>query len=207
MEIDSFILIGGRSSRLGSDKAFVEVDGVTLATRIARVIEKGLDPDHIKFIAASSEQFSGSLLAKLRHSVIFDLNPGFNAWSGLQTALVDARTKWIFVSACDHPMVSEELLKLMAVHITDMHDAVVPRQIDGRLQPLCAFYRARAVLTLIDAKVNDGGRLPQLMSIFDCLRTCVVEPDEYRDLDNSDKFFLNINTAKDLSALSDAALK
>ncbi len=202
MNIDAFILIGGRSSRLGRDKAFVEIGGKPLAVRIADTVKASLEPSCIKYIAANSGQFSTDMLEKLGHSVILDERPGFGAWSGLHAALTYTRNAWIFLTACDHPMISQGFLKLMAAHVTDEHEAVVPRQPDGWLQPLCAFYRVKSTLAAVEALLAVGDHLPALTTFVTGSKTCIVELGEYCDLENSDKFFMNINTAADLVALS-----
>lgn len=207
MDVDAFIVIGGRSSRLGRDKAFVEIAGEPLAVRVARTVRDGVVPTRLVFIAASREQFSGDHLSVLGESVIFDRKPGYNAWSGLHASLTSAQSEWIFITACDYPMISRELLKLMAAHVTDEFNAVVPKQIDGRLQPLCAFYRVSPMLSLVDTALASGGQLPPLMSIFENTKTYTVETEEYIHLNDAEHFFLNINTAADLSALERAALK
>ena len=201
MDIDVFILIGGKSSRLGTDKALVEIRGKTLAERSAKTIETALCPNRINFVSRSEDQFNTDLFSKLGYQVIADLRPGFGAWSGIHTAVADAQSDWIFLSACDNPMVSPEFLKLLADSIVDGDDAVAVRQPDGRLQPLFAFYRARPTLAVVEKILATNERLPPLTTIFDSLKTRILNPDEYDHLENADKFFLNINTAADLSAI------
>jgi molybdopterin-guanine dinucleotide biosynthesis protein A len=202
MDTDAYILIGGRSSRFGTDKAFVEFEGEMLAARAARIVETALAPTRTTLIAAVEDQFDPKLLSKLDRPVIFDLMPGFGAWSGLHTALCSAQGEWIFFSACDHPFTTPEFLKLIASTIVDPYDAIIPRQPDGRLQSLCAFYRARAALPLVEQALAAGGRIPALTTIFDSLKTYIVEPDEYGGLENADKFFLNFNTPADIASAS-----
>src|SRR2546423_5271067 len=105
MDIDAFILIGGRSSRLGTDKAFVELGGETLAKRALRTIEGALSPQHISFVAASDTQFEDHIPFALERPIVADLKPGFGAWSGVHAALAYATTGWAFVLACDMPFI------------------------------------------------------------------------------------------------------
>jgi molybdenum cofactor guanylyltransferase len=198
MKIEAFILIGGKSSRLGTDKAFVEIAGQTLAARAVGMVEKGLLPARITFVAASETQFKTQLLAGLGHPLVSDLKPGFGAWSGLSTALAHAKSEWILALACDLPLVSVELLQLLAGFADRDVDAVVPRQPDGQLQPLCAIYRVKTAHSVTEAMFTDAAR-PPLRAIFGELRTRIVKPDEYRDLPNAGKLFLNVNTEADLA--------
>jgi molybdopterin-guanine dinucleotide biosynthesis protein A len=200
MDLDAFILIGGKSSRLGSDKAFVELDGRTLAARSAYMVETALLPSRMTFVARNENQSQTGLLFAPGYPFITDLKPGFGAWSGLDAALTHARSAWTFILACDLPFMSAELLQLLAGFANGDTDAVVPRQPDGRLQPLCAFYRTRAAISVVEAIFTGQRSLPPINAIFDDLKTRIVEPDEFGDLPNSEKLFLNINTHNDLVA-------
>ncbi|MBK8466274.1 MAG: molybdenum cofactor guanylyltransferase [Chloracidobacterium sp.] len=200
MDLDAFILIGGRSSRLGTDKAFVELGGKTLAVRSADIVETALSPNRITFVARDKDQFKPELLSSLGHSVIADQKPGFGAWSGIDAALRNAQSEWIFILACDLPFVLAELLQLLAGFAKGDSEAVVPRQADARLQPLCAFYRIKPTLAVVETIFTGQSSPPPLNAIFDGLQTHIIEPDEYAELPNAEKLFLNINTENDLSA-------
>jgi molybdopterin-guanine dinucleotide biosynthesis protein A len=199
MDLDAFILIGGRSSRLGVDKAFVELDGKTLAARSAKTIELALLPSRTNFVVSSEEQFNCDVLSTLGNPVITDQKPGFGAWSGIDAALVNARSEWIFILACDLPFLTAELLQLLACFANGDSEAVVPRQSDGRLQPLCAFYRTQPARSVLETLFSSQRSLPPLNTIFDDLKTRIVEPDEYGHLRNAGNLFLNINTGNDLA--------
>ena len=202
MDLDAFILIGGGSSRLGTDKAFVEFGGRTFAARSADLVKRSLLLNRVTYVARDENQFKTDLLSALRDPVISDVKPGFGAWSGIETALAHARSEWLFILACDLPFVSTEFLQLLAGFMNDDTEAVVARQADGRLQPLCAFYRVRPARSAFEDIFADGCRLPPLTAIFDRLRTRIVDHSEYQGLENAGKFFLNINTAADLAAVS-----
>lgn len=200
MDIDAFILIGGRSSRLGTDKAFVELDGQTLAARAANTIEAALSPRHLTFVAASDTQFEHRIPFGLSYPIVADLKPGFGAWSGLDTALAYGLSEWTLVLACDLPFVTPEFLRSLASQTADDIDAVVPRQPDGRLQPLCALYQTERARKAVGSIFTGERQLPKLATLFDHLDGRVVEPDEYEHLKGSERLFANINSEKDLSA-------
>lgn len=200
-EIETFILIGGKSSRFGSDKAFAEFQGRSLAARAAETVECAL-PGKIRFVVGSDGQFAAELILRLGRPMVADLEPGFGAWSGLHTALAYSASEWTFVLACDMPFVSGELIRRLAGMTADHIDAVVPRQTDGRLQPLCAFYRSGTVSKIIEKSCTGRSELPPLRTIFDSVRTRIVELEEYGDLDGSDEFFHNVNRLGDLEGLT-----
>ena len=198
MDIDAFILIGGQSLRFGSPKAFAELDGKTLAERAAQTVETALSPRSIRFVAGGESQFASELIFKLGRPVVADLKPGFGAWSGLHTALAYSASNWTFVLACDLPFVTAEFIdKLAGLTVEDV-DAVVPRQMDGRLQSLCAFYRRSVILPDVESRLSRSRQLPGITELFSASKTRIVEPVEYSDLHGSGKFFVNVNYMGDL---------
>lgn len=198
MDVDAFILIGGRSSRFGTPKAFAQFEGQTLAARAAETVENALSPRSIRFIVGSDSQFVPDLIFRLGRPVVADLKPGFGAWSGLHAALAYASSKWTFVLACDLPFVSTALIRKLAELISDDVDAVVPRQIDDRLQSLCTFYRTRMALNKVEKQLSKSQSLPGVSVLFSALKTRIVEESEYRDLTGNNKFFVNVNSVNDL---------
>lgn len=192
MDIDAFILIGGRSSRFGSDKALADLGSVTLAENAARLAAKIPGCANITFVAANETQFAGS---EMPQNVVGDKNPGWGSWSGIQTALAASKREMTFILACDLPLLSEELLeKLVKAASEPDVIAAVPLQPDGRLQPLCGLYRTKPVLTAVEARIASGERLPPLISFVRDLGAVIVELPENSTQDE----FLNVNTREDL---------
>jgi len=195
--IEAFILIGGRSSRLGTDKAFVELGGRTLAQRAVENVRRGLSPERITMVAGSSTQFAIEAITA-DTPFIFDLLEGRGPIGGLHAALSYASTPWIFVLACDYPFVSSELIGLLADNVDDEYGAVVPEQDDGRLQPLCAFYKVETARAIVEEIIERPRVSPPMHEVVDLLNPLVVKFSEYGNLDGSEEFFVNINTVEDL---------
>lgn len=195
---DAFILIGGRSSRFGSDKAFADFDGQTLARHSAETVEQAISPTSIRFVAGFENQFGAGAILSLGRGMVTDLKTGFGAWSGLHAALAYSSSEWTFVLACDLPYVSGELLKKLVDLTDDDIDAVVPRQPDGRLQPLCAFYRRDVVLEEVERQLAGARRMARLTDLASVVKTRVLEETEYNELPGNELFFVNINSISDL---------
>jgi molybdopterin-guanine dinucleotide biosynthesis protein A len=198
-QFESFILIGGRSSRLGLDKAFVELGGKTLLERAVDVAKEG---SRVTLVAGRATQFAIQAVAT-DNPFIFDLHENRGPLGGLHAALAYAQTPWIFVLACDYPFVSTELIQLIASKISDEFGAIVPEQNDGRLQPLCAFYRVAQALPLVEEIIERPRVPPPLHDVVRMLNPLIVEFDEYSHLPGSAELFVNVNTRADL----DEALK
>jgi molybdopterin-guanine dinucleotide biosynthesis protein A len=195
--IDSYILVGGRSRRLGQNKAVVDLGGHTLAERAIQTVSSALPESEVSFVAANEAQFAiEAIIAGGRF--IFDLMEGRGPLGGLHAALSDTKAPWIFVMACDYPFVSTKLITTLADRISDDYGVVVPEQADGRLQPLCAFYRTETAGPVVEQIIDRPRVPPPLHEIVKELKPCIVTASEFADLDGSDRFFVNVNTDLDL---------
>jgi FdhD protein len=182
--IEAFILAGGASSRMGTDKSKLLIAGQTFTERIAEALLKVFSTVTIVGQTSDDPQIKSAT----------DIFPRWGALGGLHAALAACKTEWAFVVACDLPFVSDSLFRRLASSRFDC-DAVVPLQVDGRPQPLCGLYRIDPCLKLATNLIEAGKRRP-----FDLLRvvkTCWLPFSQVEDLDQAENFFLNINTPED----------
>ncbi len=193
MNIEGFVLIGGRSTRFGSPKSQAIFQGSTLAEHAAETLRKGLCLEKITFAAAGKAEEGGVSLAP----VIADIIPGKGSWSAIHSALYHSTSEFVYVLACDLPFVTPEFVSFIAGSVGG-YDAAVARQLDGRLQPLCAVYRRETCLPFVEEVIHGSERPPPLMALFERLSARIVEPGEYDTLPDSELFFVNINTRADL---------
>jgi molybdenum cofactor guanylyltransferase len=200
MDIEAYILIGGRSSRLGRDKAFVEISGMTLAQRALETVRTSGIASKIGFVAGSETQFAIEALT-LAAPFIFDMVEGRGPLGGLHAALSYAQTEWIFLLACDYPFISPDLPRFLAGCISDEFGAVVPEQLDGRLQPLCAFYKVKEARLVVDELIHAQRVPPPMSEVVDALTPRIVRHTDYSHLADSSHFFLNLNTPDDLCGI------
>lgn len=195
--IEGFVLAGGLSRRMGRNKAVIPLAGLPLAERAANLLAVIADP--VRIVGDLSGDLSG-------FSVIPDESIGSGrkgALVGLYTALFNAGSEWSAILACDMPLVRAELLTKMtslcrefAVGSATSIDAILPRQPDGRIQPLCGLYRTRSVLPEVKSLAStDDWRLQELAKR---INTHVIEFSAYSDIDGADDCFLNLNTPEEL---------
>ena len=196
-EVDAYILIGGRSSRLGQDKAVVDLGGRSLAQRAFETASSALPYSRVTFVAANEAQFAiEAIIAGGRF--IFDLVANLGPISGIHAALADTQAKWVFILACDYPFVSPELIRLLFEKLSDDNDSILPEQSDGRLQPLCGFYRTSAARPLIQEILDRPRVPPPINEIIRELRPKIIQASKFAGLTGSDRFFVNVNTDLDL---------
>jgi molybdenum cofactor guanylyltransferase len=184
-----FILAGGKSTRMGRDKAFVEYEGRTLLARaldLARSVSSGV------WIVGSKEKFAE--FAPVVEDVFRDCGP----LSGIHAALRGSLTELNVVLAVDMPFVSSAFLEYLITHARSAPDeaVVVPRS-EGRRQPLCAVYRREFALVAERALQARQNRIDRL---FDEVHTRVIEQEELEDAGFSFAIFRNLNTPEELEA-------
>ena len=186
-EIEGFILAGGASSRMGTDKSRLTFGGVTFVERVAAALR----PLCTRTSVVSSRPDAGSFGLP----VVTDIHESLGALGGLHAGLKACRAGWAAVVSCDLPFVTSELLLRLASFRVDEIDAVAPHQPDGRPQPLCALYSTAVCLPVAEDLIRSGELRPRVL--LERVRARRVAFDELSDLRGSELFFTNVNTPED----------
>jgi molybdopterin-guanine dinucleotide biosynthesis protein A len=187
LEVEGFILVGGASSRMGTNKALLEVGGLNFVERIQAAL--AFITTETSLVGAKKEYPAWPLLP-----VVADVHVKWGALGGLHAALTACRAQWAAIVACDLPFVTGELFVRLA-SLQENFDALVPVQPDGRVQPLCALYRTASCRERAEALIIAGERRPR--ALLDAVNTRRVRFDELSDLDDASRFFINVNTPQD----------
>ncbi|MBI4713447.1 MAG: molybdenum cofactor guanylyltransferase [Planctomycetes bacterium] len=138
--ITAVILAGGKSSRIGTNKAFLKIGERTF---IEIIIDK-LAPLFGQILISAKSPSGYRRFATARGvKIITDRHPGRGSLVGIYSALKSARTGYIFVAACDMPLVTTGLIKRLVKYRRD-YDVVIPRTANG-LEPLCAVYSRKCL--------------------------------------------------------------
>ena len=185
-DITGIILVGGKSRRMGTDKAFLKVGGVPIFERVLSVFRQCFT--RIVLVGDRAERFRPYGLP-----VLADTYPG-SSLGGLYTGLSQAETPYVFVSCCDLPYALAEIVR----HLCSLRagfDAVVVTTADG-YEPLFALY--------------GKGCLPAMKDLLDSGRCCAyayyprvnvrfVPYHEIAGLDPDGQAFLNVNTPEEFA--------
>jgi molybdopterin-guanine dinucleotide biosynthesis protein A len=184
-----FILAGGKSTRMGTDKAFVEYEGRTL---LARALDLARSVASDVWIVGSKEKFAA--FAPVVEDVFCDCGP----LGGIHAALLGSSTDLNLMLAVDMPFVSRAFLQYLITQARSAPDAavIVPSS-DGRRQPLCAIYRREFAAVAERALRTRQNRIDRL---FDEVRTRVIEQEELEGAGFSPSLFRNLNTPEELEA-------
>jgi molybdopterin-guanine dinucleotide biosynthesis protein A len=127
---------------------------------------------------------------------VLDVYPGEGPLGGLITGLEHLGPGVHVAAACDMPLISPEVLKLL-MRCIGQYDAVVP-DIDGGIQPLCAVYRGESVPELRRG-FGEGER--SIRRAVERIRAFKVPEADLRAVDPQMRSFINVNSLADLEAL------
>ncbi len=178
---------GGKSSRMGEDKALIRLAGIPLIERVLARID-GL-ADEILITTNRPET-----LTHLNLRMVGDEVPGAGALHGLKTALDAARGEIVLVLSCDTPFVSRELLEHLLSRAHEA-DVIVPKHGD-KYEPLQAVYNKTRCLPAVEAALVSGER--RMVSFYPKVNVLPIEAHVLSELDPSGLSFFNVNTAEDL---------
>lgn len=189
--VTGVILAGGTSTRMGKNKALLEVNGTpiialtyrTLAALFHDVIIVTNSPGDYDFIPCRK---------------VPDIYPGIGSVAGLHSALAHSRTKSTFVTACDMPFVDSRIVRHLHALQENQYDAVIPFSKGGQ-EPLHALYTAQCRETF-ESAIKSGER--KILDILPRLKTRLVLYDEMKIIEGAETAFLNVNTPEEYGAIS-----
>jgi molybdenum cofactor guanylyltransferase len=187
--LTAFILAGGKSLRMGTDKAFVVVDGQTL---LARALNLARSVTSSVCVVGESSKFGPFA------PVVEDVFRGCGPLGGIHAALRASSTGLNLILAVDLPFLPVPLLQYLILRAGYAPTAIatVPRAADGR-QPLCAIYR-RGFADAAEKALREGRY--KIDQLFDVVQTLIVEESELTGAGFLPSVFRNLNTRDDVEA-------
>jgi len=188
-----FLLAGGKSSRMGANKAFLDFAGETLLRRALGVLQAACGS--VTIVGDPATFASGG-------RVIADVFAGCGPLGGIHAALVDSGAELNAILAVDMPFVSAELVSFLLAEAEESGAVVtVPRTRAG-FQPLCAVYR-RDFASTAEQALRAGNY--KIDTRFASVQPRIIEEPELAAAGFSEKNFLNINTPEDRRRAADLA--
>lgn len=190
-DVTGVILAGGKSTRMGSNKAllpyrggrFIEAIHRLFADIFSEVILVTNTPDQYDFLPCRKEQ---------------DILKGMGVLAGIHSGLYHSSSPAIFAVACDMPYLVEGLIRHMASR-ADAGGVLIPEGPDG-LEPLHAVY-GKGCLAAMETTLLSGQR--RIVSFFDRTNVSKMNLEQVAIFDPSFVSFMNINTPVDYYELRD----
>lgn len=181
-ECGAVILSGGRSSRMGTCKALLTLHGQTMIQHLSAQLQMF---DECILSTNTPELASGLPLIP-----VADIYCGAGPAAGLHAALSVTTKKALFCLPCDLPFFSEKLVWLLLDACPPQADAIICRDGQGRIHPLCGIY-SKTVLAYLTNRLESGRyKMLEFLEEIPCFL-----------LDTggiiSDNVFFNMNTPRD----------
>jgi len=183
--MNAAILVGGKSSRMGSNKAFLELKGKTFIELQIELLREIFDDIFISANTSSEYEY-------LNLSIFKDVYPGKGPLGGLYTSLINSSSLHTFMLACDMPFIGPELINHLK-DFTKEYDVVIPKSEKG-LEPLHAFYSKKCIDPIKRSLEEDNLRIT---SFFPHVNVKIVELDNLNLSDCFKNSIKNLNTRDD----------
>ena len=180
------IMAGGKSTRMGSDKALIPFRGKPMITH---VIEQVRDLSS-RIVIVTNEQ---SPYKQFGFPLISDVFQDMGPLGGIHAVLYRASTNYVLIVACDMPGLNRALLEHM-IALRNEADIVVPRWTKFP-EPLHAVY-SRSCLSPIDDSLKSGIR--KVIGFYGKVAVRYVDRQEIKRFDPLGRSFANINTPNDI---------
>ena len=187
-DITGVILVGGKSRRMGRDKAFLKVAGKPLFETILELFQDNFT--RVMLVGNREERFAGYALA-----VTPDIYPG-SSLGGLYSGLHHAETEYVFVASCDLPFPSGAVLRHLC-SLKEGYDAVVPSTRYG-YEPLFALY-SKSCLGPIRELLERGEFCAY--AYYPQINVRYVTTEELAPFDRDGRAFLNVNTPEEFARI------
>jgi molybdopterin-guanine dinucleotide biosynthesis protein A len=185
-DLAAFVLAGGKSTRMGRDKAFVEFDGKTLLLRALELVsavaqEVGIVGDREKFSSFGP--------------VIEDVYPERGPLGGIHAALASSKAEFNLMLAVDLPFVEPRFLDYLIAQASECKATVTVPRAGGGWQPLCAVYRREFAAVAERALIAGNHKIDLL---FPTVEIRAIDEIELSKLGFSGSMFRNLNTPEEL---------
>jgi molybdopterin-guanine dinucleotide biosynthesis protein A len=177
MNRGAIILCGGRSVRMGRDKALLPFGGETLLARAVRIVAEVVPAERIVCVAAAGQELPA---VDDRVRVVRDAIPNAGPLCGLATGLaaIGRDADAVFACGCDAPLLMPAFVSRLFERLGD-HEIVIPREGD-QLHPLAAVYRT-SVLPQAESLLAAGKR--SLLALVERCDARELPADEFRGID------------------------
>ncbi|MBU9721036.1 MULTISPECIES: molybdenum cofactor guanylyltransferase [Bacillaceae] len=203
MENNSFvtgiILAGGKSSRMGENKALLQIKGTSVIENIAQEIDKVVD--EVIIVANHPKEYDF-----LNLKIVEDIYKGKGPLGGLQSGLWTSNTEWNLILACDLPFVSTKTAMYLIRRLYNFYQkpnlAVIPK-INGRIHPLFGLYH-KDVLQKVKLNIKEGNL--RMLDLLEQIKADYVTEQDFKNGGFSDleieRSFYNMNYPEDYKKFS-----
>ena len=186
-DMTGIILAGGRNSRMGINKAFLEIDGTRVIDNILAVYQKIFS----EIIIVTNDPLSYTEFFETL--IVTDIYKEKGALGGIYTGLFYATYDYSFVAACDMPFLNEDFI-IYLTEQTDKFDIVVPELPEG-FQTLHAIYSRNCLSHIKKLLIADKLKIA---GFYKEVRLLSIPEEKIKPFNKDGRLFFNVNTPEDL---------
>ena len=187
--ITGIILAGGKNSRMGVNKAFLEIDGKRLIDNILSIYQSIFS----EIIIVTNDPFPYREF--LDTIIVTDIYKKKGSLGGIYTGLFYAVNDYSFIAACDMPYLNKDFILYMIEQV-GKNDIIVPELSEG-FQALHAIYSRRCLPAIKKMILADKLKI---IGLYKEMRLLRITEEKIKPFNTDGRLFLNINTPEDLKA-------
>lgn len=178
------ILAGGKSSRMGFDKQLLIEDDRRILERVIETLKAEFSD--ILIVTAKPQLYEG-----MGVRLCGDVYAGKGPLAGVHAALLNARSRYVYLLACDMPVVNLPFIRHMKQKLQETGMDICASQCGGRMEPFNTFY-SRSLLPDVVHRLETGNS--SLFRFIHASRACVLSQEDAACFDKELRMFTNINT-------------
>lgn len=190
-DLTAFVLTGGKSSRMGEDKAGLRLpNGMTLLEHALATC--GAIAGQVGILGPRSRYGSYAWAGEIVEDIFSDRGP----LAGIHAALSLTTTDWNLMLAVDLPGVTAPLLRWLLAEARRTAKMITVPKVDDQQQPLCAVYR-REFRAIAEQALKEGRN--KVNGCFPPADTRVISEQEIVSAGFSPQLFANVNTPEEFA--------
>ena len=186
MNYGAVILAGGKSSRMGSPKSRLQLNGVRFLDKLVYELSSF---DEL-FISVEDAQNHSEIIYPMVSDIIPDCGPMGGLYEALKTCTSDA----LLAVPCDVPLFSHAMARQLCAEMDEQTDAVIAVTQDGRMHPLCGVYKKSCIAVLEQCIQQKNYRMGHALAKLR-IKQYQTGRDSWR--------LCNVNTPQEFQALTD----
>ena len=194
--ITGIILAGGKNTRMGTNKAFLEIDGIRLINKTINIYREIFS----EIIIVTNDPLSYIEFADA--VIVTDIYKGKGPLGGIYTGLFYSKNNYAFVSACDMPYLNKDFISYLT-NQSGKHDVIVPELAEG-YQPLHAIY-SRSCLPNIK-RLLSMDKL-KITGFYRDMRVLTIGEEKIKPFNPDGLLFRNLNTPEDMEKVQGITTK
>ena len=194
-DVSGVLIAGGKSRRMGRDKRFLSIDGVSVFGQTLSLLRRMFS----ETLVVLAEPIEGLQLQGC--SVVYDVVRNAGSLGGLLTGLIASTRQRVFAVACDMPFLDQDVIRFMSS--CDPTADVVAARLDGRFHPMHAVY-SKCCVPLLQGMAERKELKIQALFRREELRVRVLTEADFLPFRSGLRSLLNINTPEDLASAESA---